>query len=95
MKSLYESTKSFISCLLNIYVTFPLKIVTNELKETSSIKSGVHSSPLLLSRKPEFFHAFSIISDNTKSTENVWKTSNFLKSDKGLLCAPHLVYSFV
>ena len=95
MKSLYESTKFFISCLLNIFVTFPLKIVTNDLKETSSIKTGVHSSPLLLFRKPEFFHAFSIISDNTKSTENVWKTSTFLKSDKGLLCAPHLVYSFV
>ena len=94
MKSLYESTKSFISCLLNIFVTFPLKIVTNEFKETSPIKSGVHSSPLLLFRKPEFFHAFSIISDNTKSTENVWKTLNFLKSDNGLLCAPHLVYSF-
>ena len=27
-------------------------------------------------------------------TENVWKTSNFLKSAKGLLCTPHLVYSF-
>ena len=52
MKSLYESTKSFISCLLNIFVTFPLKIVTNEFKETSPIKSGVHSSPLLLFRKP-------------------------------------------
>ena len=33
-------------------------------------------------------------SDNTRITNDVWKTSNFLKSDKGLLCTPHLVYSF-
>ena len=27
-------------------------------------------------------------------TENVWKNSGFLKSNKGLLCTPDLVYSF-
>ena len=54
-------------------------------------KPGVHISPLLLFEKPEFFHTFS---DNIKITENVWKTSNFVKSDKGLLCTPRLVYRF-
>ena len=52
-------------------------------------KPGVHGSPLLLVREPEFFHTFS---DNIKITENVWKTSNFVKSVKGLLCTPYLVY---
>ena len=54
-------------------------------------KPGVHSSPLLLFEKPKFFHT---LADNIKITENVWKTSNFVKSDKGLLCTLHLVYSF-
>ena len=54
-------------------------------------KSGMHSSPLLHFRKPEFFHAFSVIRQH-KKYKNVRKTSNFLKSDKGLLCTPHLVY---
>ena len=52
-------------------------------------KPGVHGSRLLLFRKAEFFHTFA---DNIKITENVWKTSNFVKSDKGLLYTPHLVY---
>ena len=34
-------------------------------------------------------------SDNTKSTHNVWKKSNCVKSNKGLLCTSHLVYSFL
>ena len=54
-------------------------------------KPGVHSSPLLRFRKSEFFHTFA---DNIKATENVWKTSNFVKSDKGLLCTLRLVYRF-
>ena len=54
-------------------------------------KPTVHGSPLLLFRKAEFFHTFA---DSIKITENVWKTSNFVKSVKGLLCPPHLVYSF-
>ena len=54
-------------------------------------KPGVHGSPLLRFRKPEFFHIFF---DNIKITENVRKTPNFVKSDKGLLCTPHLVYGF-
>ena len=54
-------------------------------------KPGVHGSPLLRFRRPQFFHTFS---DNIKITEIVWKTSNFVKSVKGLLCPPHLVYSF-
>ena len=62
----------------------------NELKKTST-KPEVHGSLLLLFIKPEFFHTFS---DNIKITEIVWKTSNFVKSVKGLLCPPHLVYSF-
>ena len=62
----------------------------------------MHSSPLLLFRKPEFFHTFSVIWQHKNFlccritfyviiTENVWKTSNFLKSDKGLLCTQHLI----
>ena len=54
-------------------------------------KPGVHSSPLLLFEKPESFHTFA---DNIKITENVWKMSNFVKTVKGLLCTPHLVYRF-
>ena len=83
--------QSFNFCLLNMFGTFPMKNVTNELKQLLLTKPGVHSSPLLRFRKAEFSHTFS---DNIKSTENVWKTSNFVKSGKGLLCTPHLVYSF-
>ena len=54
--------------------------------------SVVHSSPLLLFRKPEFFHTFSVIRQH--KLHKVWKKSNYLKSYKGLLCSPHLVYSF-
>ena len=32
-------------------------------------------------------------SDDSKSTHNVWKKSNCLKSDKGLLCTSYLVYT--
>ena len=44
-------------------------------------KSGVHYSPLMLFRKPEFFHRFS--AQHKNYTHN---------GDNGLLCSPHLVH---
>ena len=35
-------------------------------------KSGVQSSPLLLFRKPEFFHTFSVIQQHKNFTRNVY-----------------------
>ena len=52
-------------------------------------KSGVHSSPLLHFRKPEFFHAFSVIWQHKKYRTCM---EDVVKSGKGLLCTPHLVY---
>ena len=56
-------------------------------------KCGVHSSPLLLFRKFDVFHTFSVFLC-CRFMENVWKNSGFLKSNRGLLCSPDLVCSF-
>ena len=55
-------------------------------------KCGVHSGPLLLFRKFDVFHTFSVFLC-CRFMENVWKNSGFLKSNRGLLCPPDLVCS--
>ena len=56
-------------------------------------KSGVHIAVLCCFLENLSSSIHFLYSDNTNIKDNVWKTSNFLKSDKGLLCTPHLTYT--
>ena len=70
----------------------PWKMQLMSIKKLHT-KSGAHSSPLLLFRKPVFFHTFLVIRQD-KNYRKCMEESSFLNSDKGLLYTPHLVYSF-